>query len=423
MFNEIPKNWMTKKLDDVCNNIFSGGTPSRKKSDFWGGTYNWFSSGETRERFIKDTEEKITISGIEKSSTKLAQTNDVLMASAGQGFTRGQVSYSLIDTYINQSVISLTANQRFLDSKFLFYNLSNRYEELRKISDDNSIRGSITTKMLKGIKILLPSKKEQKNIVNILFSLDNKIENNNAIISNLEEQAQAIFKSWFVDFNPFQDGEFVDSELGKIPKGWEVLPLKEISEEIITGKTPSTKYLENYGDKIPFITIPDMHNNVYVIQTGRYLSEIGIDSQSKKTLPKNSVIVSCIATVGLVSIVAVESQTNQQINAVIPKFNVSPYYVFSFLKTQVDYLNNIGSSGSTTKNVNKTTFSNIKIIFPIQKIHEKYHEFCEPLFENILLLQEQNQTLAQLRDTLLPKLMSGEIRVGTEELEEVKNQV
>lgn len=204
----------------------------------------------------------------------------------------------------------------------------------------------------------------QKEISEILKKLDKKIEVNNKIISNLEEQAQAIFKSWFVDFEPFQDGNFVESELGLIPEGWEVSSIKELSKEIITGKTPSTKIKEYYGDKTPFITIPDMHNKVYVIESERYLSNKGEESQKNKTLPPNTICISCIATVGLVSLTYDYSQTNQQINSVIPKKDYYLYYIFLNLRNMNKYLEALGSSGSTTKNINKKTFESIKILMP-----------------------------------------------------------
>ena len=107
------------------------------------------------------------------------------MASAGQGYTRGQVSFLNVNTFINQSVIAIRANEKLLDKKFLFYNLSNRYEELRAISDSNSIRGSITTKMVKSMTINIPNLDTQKSIANVLSSIDDKIENNKKINHHL----------------------------------------------------------------------------------------------------------------------------------------------------------------------------------------------------------------------------------------------
>ncbi len=118
-------------LEEVTEAIFSGGTPSTKNELYWNGEFNWLSSGESRNRIIKETEKKITLDGINNSSTRLAKKYDIIMASAGQGITRGQTSFLNIDTYINQSIVALRANDDKLDARYLFYNLNSRYSELR----------------------------------------------------------------------------------------------------------------------------------------------------------------------------------------------------------------------------------------------------------------------------------------------------
>ena len=251
----------------------------------------------------------------------------------------------------------------------------------------------------------------QKAIADILSCLDSKIELNNKINENLEAQVQAIFKSWFVYFEPFQDGEFVESELGLIPEGWVVSSVKGVSKEVVTGKTPRTSDQENYGNHMMFITIPDMRDNVFIIQSERYLSKRGVATQPNKTLPANSILVSCIATAGLVSLTSEHSQTNQQINAIIPKEGISPYFLYSYMKTLSDHIINLGSGGTTTVNLNKGQFSNIKLIIPSPEVMERFHYSISPLFLKIKQNQRESTNLAILRDTLLPKLMSGEIEV------------
>lgn len=167
---------------DITEIIFSGGTPSTRVDKYWGGDINWLSSGETRNNFINTTEKTITKEGVKNSSTRLAKKGDIVMASAGQGFTRGQVSYLHIDTYINQSIIAIRPNPNILNNLYAYYNLKNRYEELRAMSDGHSIRGSITIPMIKELEIDLPPILEQKEVANILHSLDKKIEGNNKLI-------------------------------------------------------------------------------------------------------------------------------------------------------------------------------------------------------------------------------------------------
>ena len=187
-----------KKISELCE-IFSGGTPSTKNANYWNGHISWLSSGETRNNFITGTERKITSIGVDNSSTKLAKKDDVVIASAGQGHTRGQVSFCLIDTYINQSIVVLRANKQVIHPKFLFYNLKSRYKELRRLSDAHSSRGSLPKNILVTLDVTLPSLVEQEQIGRILYDLDTKIENLRKQNKILEQIAQTVFKSWFVD--------------------------------------------------------------------------------------------------------------------------------------------------------------------------------------------------------------------------------
>ena len=270
---------------------------------------------------------------------------------------------------------------------------------------------SLTVPVIEDIDILLPSKETQDRVVAILKSLDDKIEVNRRINENLEQQAQALFKSWFVDFEPFKNGEFVESELGMIPKGWRVEALTSFGR-IVCGKTPSKAESSYYGGSIPFIKIPDMHNKVFVEQSEDNLSETGDNSQPAKRIPPYSILVSCIATVGLVCINTIESHTNQQINTIIPDSPTFRYYLYQKIFSLKDYLINLGRGGTATLNVNTKIFGNIKIIKPTDELLLEYDKMVSPLFNKIETIQKESRHLAQLRDTLLPRLMSGELKVN-----------
>jgi len=163
-------------IGNYAERIYSGGTPTTSNATYWDGAFGWFSSGETRNRFVISTEKTITQAGIDNSSTKLAAKHDIVMASAGQGFTRGQTSMLLIDTYVNQSVIVIHANRNVLP--YLFWNLANRYEELRAISDSSSIRGSLTTKMISAFEIPLANEDSLQAFADFSWSVIPQIENN-----------------------------------------------------------------------------------------------------------------------------------------------------------------------------------------------------------------------------------------------------
>lgn len=177
--------WKNYTLEEVCERIYSGGTPSTKHEEYWNGDIKWLSSGETSQRFVYDTERKITQEGVENSSTKLATKGCTVVATAGQGYTRGQASFLMTDTYMNQSVIACKANENVILPLYLYYNLDSRYEEFRLLSDGTSTRGGLSGWILKRMGIKLPPKSSQKKIIDILYSIDRKIEENKAINNNL----------------------------------------------------------------------------------------------------------------------------------------------------------------------------------------------------------------------------------------------
>lgn len=311
----------------------------------------------------------------------------------------------------SNDVLCIRANNN-VDAEFLYYLLSQDLFFAYVMSGANG------SKMPRGDKqqimnweIEIPSEKEdQRRIASILSSLDRMIELNNKINADLEEMAQAIFKNWFVDFEPFKDGKFVDSELGMIPEGWKVGCLGDMGA-VVCGKTPSKSNSNYYGGDIPFIKIPDMHGNVFVENSEDRLTEEGSLSQIKKFIPPYSLMVSCIATVGLVSINTKPSHTNQQINTVIPHNKSALFYLYQYIKNNEELLKNMGRGGTTTLNVNTRSFSNIRLLIPSEIALEQFHRVVEGLFKKIELNLHESRTLSLLRDTLLPRLMSGELEV------------
>lgn len=298
-----------------------------------------------------------------------------------------------------------------INPEYLYYFLTNEgtKQYIRNIAVGATMP-SINTKLLNEVPITIPSLDDQHRIASILSSLDRKIELNNKINADLEEMAQAIFKNWFVDFEPFKDGKFVDSELGMIPEGWKVGCLGDMGA-VVCGKTPSKSNSNYYGGDIPFIKIPDMHGNVFVENSEDRLTEEGSLSQIKKLIPPYSLMVSCIATVGLVSINTKPSHTNQQINTVIPHNKSALFYLYQHIKNNEEFLKNMGRGGTTTLNVNTKSFSNIRLLIPSEIALEQFHGIVEGLFKKIEQNLHESRTLSLLRDTLLPRLMSGELEV------------
>ncbi len=399
--------WKEVRLGDVCTRVCSGGTPKSTNLSYYGGEIPWLNTKEIDFNRIYSTEKTITDSGLSNSSAKWIVPNTVSVAMYGA--TAGKSCIVKVPMTTNQACCNLTINEEVADYEFVYYTLKNDYTTLASLANGGA-QQNLNAQIIKDYVLQIPSLADQHRIASILSSLDRKIELNNKINADLEEMAQAIFKNWFVDFEPFKDGKFVDSELGMIPEGWKVGSLGDMGT-IVCGKTPSKANSNYYGGDIPFIKIPDMHGKVFVESSEDRLTEQGSLSQIKKLIPPYSLMVSCIATVGLVSINTKPSHTNQQINTIIPHNKSALFYLYQYIKNNEELLKNMGRGGTTTLNVNTKSFSNIRLFIPSDIALLQFHQIVEGLFKKIELNMQESRTLSTLRDTLLPRLMSGELEV------------
>lgn len=263
---------------------------------------------------------------------------------------------------------------------------------------------------LRNIEIELPSHID--SIASILSSLDRKIELNNKINADLEEMAQAIFKNWFVDFEPFKDGKFVDSELGMIPEGWKVGRADDFYQ-INIGKTPPRKehkwFSTNPADKI-WVSIANMGNSgIFISDSSEYLTKEAVDRHNIIMVPRNTILLSFKLTVGRVAIADKELTTNEAIARFILSDDKYMEYLYLYLKN-FDY-NSLGSTSSIATAVNSKTIKGMQMLQPSDKIIDVFHIQVNPIFEKIRSLTKESSRLSLLRDTLLPRLMSGELEV------------
>lgn len=397
------------KLNQLLLDMHSGGTPDTSKPEYWNGNFKWLSSGETRQRFIENTESRITQLGIEKSSTKLAKKNDVVMACAGQGKTRGQVSFLLDDMYINQSVIAMTTDEKILHPLYLFYNLSGRYNELRGSSDASSTRGSITTKSLKKLAMLIPNIESQKNITDILIAYDNLIENNNKRIRLLEQMAENLYKEWFVRFRfpGYEDTEFEDG----MPRDW-VREKIGLHYNTCSGGTPSRTHEEYYTEgTIPWVKTGEIKDGI-IIHTDECITEAGIKGSSAKLLPQGAVVMAMYGVnIGMLAYLDSEMTCNQACCVFNDKIEInSRHYLFHYLYSIRDYLLLIGF-GAAQQNLSQDLIKKVKIVIPPAELIKEFDKQKEPLYQTIRALMMQNDKLIKQRDALLPRLMSGKLEV------------
>lgn len=312
-----------------------------------------------------------------------------------------------IEACFPDSVIGFIANEEICNVKYIKYYLSYYQRALKQISQGVA-QDNLNLQKLLGFKFKMPDKKIQDKVVNILSAYDDLIESNLKRIKLLEESAELLYKEWFVNFRYPGYKHKVDNT--GMPHDWGNIEVKQFGD-VITGKTPSTKKGEYYGGDVKFIKTPDMNDSIYVIKTNQTLTEEGAKSQEKKCVPRNSILVSCIGTVGVVSLTSELSQFNQQINALVPFEEEYVYYLYFKFKSLKETLEALGSSGATMINVNKGKFESIKILNPDKKVIKLFYDQCDVVFRQILNLQYTNEKLVEARDILIPKLITGEIEV------------
>ena len=328
---------------------------------------------------------------------------------------------------LGQRMVLIRPNPEILDNRFLRMWL-NSPVLARHIHGfrDGTVAERLNMPTIRELPVPRFTNSEQRRIAELLGRLDDKIELNRRMNETLEAMARAIFKDWFVDFGPTRakvDGRapYLASELWDLfpdalddehkPVGWTTIPLKQLGR-VATGKTPSTKKPEFFGDEMPFLKIPDMRGRIYVLRTSTSLSEEGARSQEQKTLPAGSVSVSCIATPGLVTLNHRDAQTNQQINSIVPTDRRQSHFVFWSCRRLAAAVMLGGSGGSVFHNMNKTSFENLRLVYPGEEIARTYSKTVAQIHDRILSNEYESDTLAQTRDLLLPKLMSGEIRLA-----------
>jgi len=424
--NAIPEGWRFRKISDIAE-VVGGGTPKTKKPEYWGGDIPWLTpkdlSGE-HFRYVSRGERNITKAGIENSSARLVPPGTVLLTSRAPV---GYVAMAKNPIATNQGFRSLVVNEEH-DPDFIYYLLLHNTDYLKQHASGSTFQ-ELSGSTLKSLEFLIPPLSEQRAIAHILGSLDDKIELNRRMNKTLEAMARAIFKSWFVDFDPvrakaegrdpglpdeiavFFPDNFEDSEFGEIPKGWKVSSLSEVVA-LISGGTPKTKAQEYWGEDIPWFSIVDApkETDVFVVDTEKHITQLGVDKSSTKVLRKGTTIISARGTVGKCALVGRPMAMNQSCYGIQSKGGIDDYFVYFTIRRQVADLQRSGH-GSVFNTITRDTFKTIQVAFPPTNLTNSYEEILHPFMESILANLYENVTLMSLRDILLPKLISGELRV------------
>ncbi len=417
---KVPEEWDLLSIDEI-GEVVGGGTPSTKVQEFWDGDIAWLTPRDLSNcnlRYVSRGERNISRKGLEKSSAKILPPNSVLLT------TRAPVGYVAIarnDISTNQGFRSVIP-KKGVSSEYLYYLLKNNTYYLKSHASGTTF-GELAGSTLKSLKFAFPDFDEQKSIAKILSDLDLKIELNHRINKNLESIGQALFKCWFVDFDfpdeegkPYKSsgGEMVDSELGEIPKGWTVIEnISEICEKINYGYTQSASE-KIVGPK--FLRVTDINKGDWINWNNVPYCEIDDKDLTKYILKKMDIVITRMADPGKIAIFESDMQVVFASYLIRIRFKnpLQAYYLYYLMKSRY-YQNYIlgASTGTVQKSLNAKGLTNgLSIVIPDEAILRKFNDVIILLREKINTNLSENKNLSRIRDSLLPRLMSGRSRVS-----------
>jgi len=409
----IPEDWDVGELKDFCSKIGSGATPRGGSNVYVNSgiafirSQNVYDEGFKTEGlvFIQDSDAK-------KLNSVEVKKNDILFNITGDSICRCCiVPDSVLPARVNQHVSIIRTNNK-LYYKFLYcYLCLNRTKETLLSFDAGGTRKAITKGNLEKLLLPLPSYIEQTRIGDFIGLINDKIDLNHQMNSTLEQIAQTLFKHWFIDFefpdengNPYKSsgGRMVDSELGEIPEGWKIGVLGDFCE-IIMGQSPPGKTYNEEGKGLPF------HQGITDFGF-RFPSRRVYCTEPKRIAEKGDVLLSVRAPVGSLNVADQKYAIGRGLAALKLKRDHGSY-LFYLMKATQSRWNIFESEGTVFGSIGKSDIYNFKTIIPPQNLISKFNDLIKPLDERIACNEKNNHILSLTRDSLLPKLMSGKIRV------------
>ncbi|MBS6872731.1 MULTISPECIES: restriction endonuclease subunit S [Haemophilus] len=454
--------WTTSKLSDVIE-IIGGGTPKRSENKYWNGDIPWLSVADFNNdfRYVNDSIEHITELGLQKSSTKLLDKDHLIISARG---TVGCLAQLSVPMAFNQSCYGLNGKEGILDNGFLYYFLKNNISELKQ-KTHGAVFDTITRDTFEHIQISYPDLGTQKEIAKNLGNFDDKIQLNTQINQTLEQIAQALFKSWFIDFDPVRakvqalsDGlsleqaelaamqaisgktaeeltalsqaqseryaelaetakvfpcEIVEVDGIEVPRGWEIKPLPEIIDFLEGPGIRNWQYTDE-EDGIKFINIRCIQNGDLTLTTANKITkEEAFGKYKHFQLEEDDIVVSTSGTLGRFAFVRKEHlplSLNTSVIRFRPIKNKSTLgFIAGFVENQLQHELEIRASGSAQRNFGPTHLKQISLLVPDFKLLELHQKYASSLFEKRKQLLSEIDVLKDTRDLLLPKLLNGEI--------------
>lgn len=406
----IPNGWEETTLGEVIN-IIGGGTPKTKIPEYWDGEIPWLSVVDFNNdnRWVSTTEKSITELGLNKSSTKLLNVGDIIISARG---TVGAMAQLKREMAFNQSCYGIKEVEDVSDKDFLFYLI--KYS-LKKINRNTygAVFDTITTKTFDVININLPPLPEQKAIANILTAFDDKIENLQSQNETLEQTAQNIFKEWY--------GKYKNKN--EIPQDMTLGSLDDFISELESGKRPKGG-VGQFMDGIPSVGAENVKNlGVYDFSKTKYVPEEFFNKMSSGIVKDYDILIykdggtpgTFIPHFTIVGEGFPFSKfcINEHVFRIQPKFEYQRFYLYGWLDSYYcrKLLQNIGGKAAIP-GINSSDLREIEMLIPSEESLKHFHKVVQPMYKKLLINSRNINTLQKTRDTLLPKLVSGKLRVN-----------
>ena len=398
--------WKLTKIGSICRRICSGGTPKSTVDEYYGGGIPWLNTKEVNFNRIYSTESTITEAGLKNSSAKWIDKNAVIVAMYGA--TAAKCAIGMIPMTTNQACCNLMIDETKADYRFVYYSIVNSFSVLAGLANGGA-QQNLNAQLIKDFEIALPSLEAQRRIADILSTIDDKIENNSRINHNLEEQAKALYKSWFIDFEPFKDGKFIDSDLGLIPEGWVVQTLGRIVENrkksINPQRFPDTVFTHYSlpafdNSKEPEVQCgSEIMSNKFVVENKMVLFS-KLNPRIKRLWVLGDVPENSICSTEFIAYKAHEESMHP--------------FVWCYLNSDSFYDSILSMvNGATGSHQRFHADDTMSFTLPFnQDVALRFSKLIAPLLYSILKNEAENRSLKCERDFLLPRMMSGTLHIG-----------
>jgi type I restriction enzyme, S subunit len=396
--------WQTVRIGDL-GRVVTGKTPSSERPDEFGDAYPFVTPSDIDNTAkFSNTERHLSEAGATTLRNVLLPAKAVCVVCIGA--TIGKVIMTDRPSFTNQQINSVIVDSSRFDPNYVFY-LCKVLSETFQIFAGGAATPIINKAVFSSIKVRTPHLATQQKVAAVLASLDDLIANNQRRIALLENMAEEIYREWFVRMR-FPGYATTAHEKG-LPKGWRATSAADMVR-VLGGGTPSTEVSQYWNGSIPFFSPKDSHEGAFCLATEQYITEQGLEHCSSRYFPEGTIFITARGTVGNLVMAGVPMAMNQSCYALVPAKDKAPYFVFAGLRCAVKVIKGVSNSG-VFDNVVMDTFKIIPLIDPGEDLRTRFIEVVKPMYQQSLALRKANLQLITQRDALLPRLISGKLRV------------